>query len=220
MVHELDETSVWTDPVYAPDNGAAATADNFDIPTTALAQRTSYLKTGLDAITPMVINNLSNGYRIFSVNALTVASQASVSSSSKTPTSFSPALSTTIDAVAGDVLSINIGPIIQYCASLVSTSGLLLAIAEGANPPVTKYLIGSGIVSDPVFSSMDWAYTVQAGTIDSPVSVGIILYVVSDGSNAITALTSEAIGDWDASAGTFSITSYTWGQLIQYRPII
>ena len=158
----------------------------------------------------LAVIQLAGNKQLVYAGDLIVATQATITSNSKTPTQFSPALSTTISAVAGDVLDIVIGPILEYV--ITTSSGLLLAIAEGAGTPVTKFLLGLPNGSLPLFENMRWEHTVGATS-----TVSIVLYVVSNGTDNITARVEEAVGAWDAGAGSFTPSHYTWGTIKQYR---
>ena len=204
-------SATWIDPIQEVANGDAGIAQNVDVGMEALACRDAYLKTKTDqlAYSPVLFSPLM-------INA----TQASISSSSKTPTGFSPVLAAALHAIAGDSIKIHIGPITCYVASLVSTLGLLFEVAEGANPPTQYYITGTGITSDPVQINTDILYTVINGTLGSPETISLTLFVVADGSNAISASTPQSTGTWDASAGSFSPTNYIWGNYSIYRGIV
>jgi len=188
----------WPANIRAVGGGENRTSTIFDREISDLADRTAYLaKAGVNK-------------QLIYAGDLIVSSQATVTSNSKTPTQFLPALSTTIVAAAGDVLDIVIGPILE--TAITTSSGLLLAIAEGAGTPVTKFLLGLPNGGLPLFEHMRWEYNVATTS-----TVSIVLYVVSNGTDNIVARVEEGVGTWNAGSGSFTVSHYTWGTIKQFR---
>ena len=184
--------------IRAAGGGENRSSTIFDREISDLADRTAYLaQAGVNK-------------QLIYAGDLVVASQATITSNSKTPTAFSPALSTTVAAKAGDVLDLVVGPILETI--ITTSSGLLLAIAEGAGAPVTKFLEGAINGGNTSYATTRWAYTVVTTS-----TVSIVLYVVSNGSDNIVARVEEAVGAWDAGAGSFTVSHYTWGTVKQFR---